>query len=853
MKKILSLFLAMLFTVTAFGVSTLFGSVAVGAEESDPFEYTPFPGFAAFTAEDYEALQNPYVDFKGFSDDGKMTDFTVKSYDEWSAVHILTYVKNDLESEYSEDKYTSPWAPKTLLGETDIFGGADLSFENADGVKFTVNKNGEPYGGQVTLYCYQVPTKGPFYAGGELQDLPVGFVYSSRVSSENGEFYFDFEKDFMQDDWWSKDDEGVNNYAQQSAVPNKTLPLINGFAIRLHANEGETISIGNFAICNYKIPRTEMLDEQIMRYRALDKSAYSKESYANVYETYLKINNYDVATLTKTEVIEMTRELKNAIDALEPLFLLKDNSTDIVGFEVWDDSDLKTITDAGFDTAEWFLDFDEPVIAVGARAVSNGPNYGYSWFSSAVTVDDKIVAVKNPFEALSPDNPLSKAAGIRFHLKWGEGLIDGAIGELRVAVGSSADNKVFEAVVPYKELPEDEGDIAVSWGEFKQVGGTGRISPYIDSLDYIGIYVEDAVGVYYVSDLSAAKWSYSQTDIDELKHVISESMAYMATLDPREVYYRSWDRAIKSIDDGLAITDKYGATQQEVGEAIDNIRNSINKIVFDLPSVPMEVVRYVTLTEIFESIAEDSVTYESYQKVQEAIAKSEGLHIYQTEKYDEVSAGIIEAFKGLIRADGEAWDVPSIKNVADGDVIDVSNEVFIPVWEGGIAVLDNEVITEGKEIYQNGEYVLEVFNGGAIVTVRFTVTGELPMPVISGVKHGETNTSVTVSWDNGTGRLNGKQIENGTVIDTNGAYTLRVSNRNKTTAIVFWIEGALSKLLGDLDGDELITVADALLALRVSARLGEESERVLKFGDMDTDGSVTVADALNILRLAANL
>ena len=53
----------------------------------------------------------------------------------------------------------------------------------------------------------------------------------------NFDFYFDFEKDFMQDDWWSTDDDGVNQFAQGgvTSVPNKILPLINGFDIRLEA------------------------------------------------------------------------------------------------------------------------------------------------------------------------------------------------------------------------------------------------------------------------------------------------------------------------------------------------------------------------------------------------------------------------------------------------------------------------------------------------------------------------------------------------------------------------------------------------------------------------------------------
>lgn len=846
MKKILSLFLAMLFTVTAFGV-LVSGVFYTAAAEENTLEYTQIPGFSAFSEEELEKLQNPFASFSGFSDERKMANFTVEKTDSWGRFVLATCEDVDCLGEPM-----SPWNGKASIGGKDIFGETGASFAYADGVKFTVNKNGEPYGGQVTLYCYQVPAKGPYYDSGELQDLPVGFVYSSRVSSENGEYYFDFEKDFKQEDWWSKDDEGVNNYDQQSAIPNKTLPLINGFAIRLHANEGETISVGNFAICTYKIPRTEKLDEQIMRYRALDKSAYSKESYANVYETYLKINNYDVATLTKADVIEMTRELKNAIDALEPLFLIKDNSTDIVGFEVWDDSDLKIITDAGFDTAEWFLDFDEPVIAVGARSVNNGPNYGYSWFSSAVTVDDEIVAVKNPFEALSPDNPLSKAAGIRFHLKWGEELADGPIDELRVAVGSSADDKFFDAVIPYKELPENEGDIAVSWGEFKQVGGTGRISPYIDSLDYIGIYIENAVGVYYVSDLSAAKWSYSAADIDDLVFIISEAFDYMSPLDKSEYHYKSWDRAIDAIIKGVAISNKYGVSQKEVDSACEEILNAINKLTF-LGDPGIHNLRLSVLSEISYAIDKNTVTPESYQKLMDAVAEA---NESRYPMYDEAMAAcdrIVEMMKALVRADGEEWEVPVVTNISDGDVIDVSNGGFIPVWENGTALLNYMDIPAGTPIYLNGEYTIEVYNGGAVTSVNFTVTGEVSAPVISGVEHGKTYTSVTVSWDHGTGRLNGEAIENGTTIDEDGVYILQVTGVNKESSVVFRIVGEDNKLSGDLDGDGEVTVSDALIALRVTARISQPDGNILQLADLDGDGEISVSDALAILKIAAGI
>ena len=66
---------------------------------------------------------------------------------------------------------------------------------------------------------------------------------------------------------------------------------------------------------------------------------------------------------------------------------------------------------------------------------------------------------------------------------------------------------------------------------------------------------------------------------------------------------------------------------------------------------------------------------------------------------------------------------------------------------------------------------------------------------------------------------------------------------------------------GDVDGDGVVTVSDALSALRTAAGMSDDvAAYTLKRaavepvkGDMDGDGAVTVADALAILRIAAGV
>ncbi len=58
---------------------------------------------------------------------------------------------------------------------------------------------------------------------------------------------------------------------------------------------------------------------------------------------------------------------------------------------------------------------------------------------------------------------------------------------------------------------------------------------------------------------------------------------------------------------------------------------------------------------------------------------------------------------------------------------------------------------------------------------------------------------------------------------------------------------------GDFDFDRQITVADALMALRISAKIVATNELYILIGDIDYDGAVTVSDALAILRVAARM
>lgn len=69
----------------------------------------------------------------------------------------------------------------------------------------------------------------------------------------------------------------------------------------------------------------------------------------------------------------------------------------------------------------------------------------------------------------------------------------------------------------------------------------------------------------------------------------------------------------------------------------------------------------------------------------------------------------------------------------------------------------------------------------------------------------------------------------------------------------FTVNVAVNVMLGDFDGDEEITVADALAALRISVKLVPVTPEILTVGDINKDGNISVYDALKILRVAAKL
>ena len=147
---------------------------------------------------------------------------------------------------------------------------------------------------------------------------------------------------------------------------------------------------------------------------------------------------------------------------------------------------------------------------------------------------------------------------------------------------------------------------------------------------------------------------------------------------------------------------------------------------------------------------------------------------------------------------------------------------------------------------------------------KIAVLSEIPelpnvnSPVVTGVVDGGTynlaDAEIAILYDDATSvLLNFKPVDSGSKITQTGKYQLLARNYDKLRIIEFEVTNSPSYIRGDLDKDGEITVADALAALRIAARISDKTEEAILIGDADGDGEISVADALAILRVAAKI
>ena len=640
MKKTVSLLLAVLFSLTAFGLTAIFGGViGAGAEFYDYFDYVKIPAFEAFTPEGINDQRNKYTEFIGFTDDilpagnpvDKVATFRSTAVGDWGEIFLRTFKKRS--SVPGDTGESANWTANGYIDGYDIFGDTGLTLEGASGITMWVTIDGEICTGDVILMLHQVPAQGPYYTVSDdtneqdMLDAPAGAVYALRTHSDiDGYVYFDF-KNFSQEDWWSLDDDGNNQFGNgATGIPKNKLPILNGFQlIIVDGHRDAIVRIGDVRLCYDQRIHVDELDEYITTFDSIDPEAYTEESYLEASDAYLQAYEVYLEPESQKQVDDAVMILRRAIANLKPLFHARDESIQLEGFEVWSEEDLDEISMIGLDTAIISEDFapvnKDQSVMIMANATNDEPTYGYSWFANGK--DD--VAIGNPFALKEGSASLSEAAGIRFWLKWDDSFPEppeiGTIG-----VGSSTSGVYFECEDYVVNLPEKEGYVGVPWSKFYDIEGESDIYEYIDELDYIDIKLWNAVGIYYISDLHAFNWDISSANFLPLQTKINDTYSYMASLNESDWYYKSWERVESALAAAEEINGKYGATEEEVEAAISAIDSAVSKLVpiGDLAK-PETIAKLNYLYQTGKSVWRGNVTPASYREMASDLEVAENL------------------------------------------------------------------------------------------------------------------------------------------------------------------------------------------------------------------------------------
>ncbi|MBO4584223.1 MAG: dockerin type I repeat-containing protein [Clostridia bacterium] len=688
MKKTLSMLLAVLFALTAFGATALFGGVlGASAVFYDYYEYISVPGFTAFTEAEMANAWTTAGNFSGFSSDylpegsdvEKVATFTSTTPDKWGGGVMATMeLKNSELSSWGSALDSCIWGANMTLGGKDIFGNTldddgvlvwENSFEDCAGFCIWVGINGGHYDGSVKIQLFTIPCKGPAYDKSnngttDMAQYGTGFVYEcdGNKADEDGYVYFDFKTDFFQCDWWSTDDEGVNHFRTDDPhkypIPQSKIPYINGIQFRFsNLQAGDVIYIGDMKAYKDTRIHTEDLEEQCAVFDALDPEAYTEESYT--YATNIYLEAFEMLQspedYTQKQIDAKAKELKYAIRDLKPMYKAEMKTVKLAGFEVWDDDDFDNF--ACLDTpaieTEVYPNNKDQSVMVFANSQDGEPTYGWSWFTNGIDEDEDGIAdsaIKNPFELVDDSEPLSEASGIRFWIKWDETLVP-APTSCRIGLGSSEDGVYFECEDTAVELPETQGYVGVAWVNFYDLEGDEDIYDYIDSIDYISIFLEGAVGIYYIADLTGFVWSASSADFDGLNQTIADAKAYMKTLNKDDYYYKTWDRCVDAIDVAEALIGKYGVDQDEVDDAAAEINAAINGLVLVNDAMKKETALMLEgLIKSAKTYWRGNVTSASHRALREEIEVAEDMiRLAATE--DDAQAEIVkmrEAIASLV-------------------------------------------------------------------------------------------------------------------------------------------------------------------------------------------------------------
>lgn len=214
------------------------------------------------------------------------------------------------------------------------------------------------------------------------------------------------------------------------------------------------------------------------------------------------------------------------------------------------------------------------------------------------------------------------------------------------------------------------------------------------------------------------------------------------------------------------------------------------------------------------------------------------------QKFDMVDGGNgYYAHQYMTCVFGQANEAVSLRNAYSDDILATAMQFKIPVYDN----MPEEPCVKPMSSGNNNNYLKSLSLSGAALSPSFdkftysyktTVPAEISSIVINANPL-ETKASVS-----GTGQVSLKEGDN-----TFNVVCTAPSGVTRTYKITVTREKAPQTLQqGDVDGDKLLTVVDALLILRHNAGTDKLTSEQLKRADMDSNGTADVVDALTILR-----
>ena len=222
--------------------------------------------------------------------------------------------------------------------------------------------------------------------------------------------------------------------------------------------------------------------------------------------------------------------------------------------------------------------------------------------------------------------------------------------------------------------------------------------------------------------------------------------------------------------------------------------------------------------------------------------------------------------EAAVETDIEIISLPAKTSYAEGsEMLDLAGgRIAINYSDGGRKELRMGVdMISGFDIDVPGEQTLTVTYAGKtaqfdveVVAKQMTGIAVTVLPAkleyVAGEEFDAAGIEVTAYYDNGSSEvLDAEDYEISGFESTVGEQTITVTVGDFSDT--FTVTVASGAIRGDMDGDGEITVADALKALRIAAKLADPTPEAVAIGDVDNDGEITVADALKILRVAAKL